>query len=258
MYNSRVRLGGIALSVPLLVGAFAFGVMQYLTGWDATAFGPGYEVAAVMRSLVTKAEFADPYLQPTGPTAHVAPVYVAILALIFSILPEPGAVLAAVVVSSACLALTFAILPAELRRNRARLAQHPSYNRAEAQLVAEMGETLYGRQKLSLAAAWISDHPAQFARLCLRRVFHYWWPSLDEGWQAAATCALTPLGILGWWRRRHCRHSAALALCLLLTSLPFVVVQTDNRYRYPTLWANALLAGALFGPLRDRAPGPAD
>jgi len=44
---------------------------------------PEREFGAIVKSLVQTGEFADPYLLPTGPTAHLPPVYPYLLALIY-------------------------------------------------------------------------------------------------------------------------------------------------------------------------------
>lgn len=44
-----------------------------------------WETFAVAHSLATTGEFADPYLLPTGPTAHLAPVYPYLLSLIYRV-----------------------------------------------------------------------------------------------------------------------------------------------------------------------------
>ncbi len=44
---------------------------------------PDWETGAVSISLATTGEFADPYVIPTGSTAHVPPIYVAAMSLIY-------------------------------------------------------------------------------------------------------------------------------------------------------------------------------
>src|SRR3990172_7063308 len=46
---------------------------------------PERELGAIARSLAETGQFADPYVVPTGPTAHLPPVSPAILALILSL-----------------------------------------------------------------------------------------------------------------------------------------------------------------------------
>ena len=51
---------------------------------------------------------------------------------------------------------------------------HPYLNEPESKRVRTMGELAYNRARMAEAKAWISTHPAAFAKLTLRRVglFH--------------------------------------------------------------------------------------
>lgn len=46
---------------------------------------PDWETGAVSISLATSGEFADPYLVPTGPTAHMPPLFVATLSILYRV-----------------------------------------------------------------------------------------------------------------------------------------------------------------------------
>jgi len=49
-------------------------------------FGPGYEILNVARTLAETGTFGNPYTAlPTGPTAHVAPIYPMFLALLIKL-----------------------------------------------------------------------------------------------------------------------------------------------------------------------------
>jgi hypothetical protein len=52
---------------------------------DALRPNTDWEPDAIAMSLVTVGQFADPYIVPTGPTAHMAPVFPLILALIYKV-----------------------------------------------------------------------------------------------------------------------------------------------------------------------------
>jgi hypothetical protein len=52
---------------------------------DALQPSTDWELDAIAISLATTGEFADPYIVPTGPTAHLAPIPPTILALIYQI-----------------------------------------------------------------------------------------------------------------------------------------------------------------------------
>ena len=124
----------------------------------------------------------------------------------------------------------------------ARTTQAAS-SRDEAALVASLGEGVYNRLRLLNALRWVRSHPRRFLELSAERTFYYWLPSPREGWEAYGYWLLTILGSVGAWLARKNRTAMLLALGLVAYSLPLVVIQTDVRYRFPTLWISALLAG---------------
>jgi hypothetical protein len=85
MRSARLRYKGVDKPrrlAPLLciLGACS----TILQGWLTQSFhsGPGYETFRVATNLVNHHAFANPFPPlPTGPTAHVAPIYPAIMAL---------------------------------------------------------------------------------------------------------------------------------------------------------------------------------
>ena len=73
---------------------------------------PKWETGAVALSLVERGEFADPYLIPTGPTAHMPPLEVGFFALLYKIVGYSylGGLIRWLLVMAAH-AATFALLP---------------------------------------------------------------------------------------------------------------------------------------------------
>ena len=72
----------------LLVFAVALAVrLFFLTLIPADALRPSadWELDAIAMSLVTEGQFANPYIEPTGPTAHLAPIPPFMLAVIYKI-----------------------------------------------------------------------------------------------------------------------------------------------------------------------------
>jgi len=55
----------------------------FLVPRDLIPPNPDWETGAVSISLATTGEFANPYLIPTGPTAHMPPLYVATMSLVY-------------------------------------------------------------------------------------------------------------------------------------------------------------------------------
>lgn len=60
--------------------------LLYFIPRDLIPPNPNWETGAVSLSLAQKGEFADPYLIPTGPTAHMPPLDVAAMSLLYRVL----------------------------------------------------------------------------------------------------------------------------------------------------------------------------
>jgi hypothetical protein len=72
----------------LLVFLLAFSIRLFfitLVPEDALRPSTDWELDSIAMSLATTGEFANPYILPTGPTAHLAPIPPAILALIYEV-----------------------------------------------------------------------------------------------------------------------------------------------------------------------------
>jgi hypothetical protein len=348
-------------------------IVQIPLGIHAVGFGLPYEVSTVATNLAESGEFRDPFGIPTGPTAHVAPVYAFVLATVFRILREPNRIVwATIFLNAGLLAFSAALLPRLSRRiygrsapgviggvllalsgrlmpqwevalaaalllgatlailegdaaiaglwcggclltnpvallplavllpsrgrrfaaiastvalvmcapwvarnwvvlgapyfvrdnlglelfisnndragpdlvgNDALWTLHPNQNRDEAAVVAAMGEAAYQRMRLRNAMEWVRSHRGRFLRLSLGRIFYYWLPHPREGWPYQSYWVLTVLGAAGVWLSRRNRAALLLAAAAVASSLPFVVIQTVGRYRFPSLWISALLAG---------------
>jgi len=76
----RTFLALFVLSLSLRLG------MLFLIPQSLIPPNPDWETGAVSISLATKGEFADPYLIPTGPTAHMPPLNVVAMSLIYRVL----------------------------------------------------------------------------------------------------------------------------------------------------------------------------
>jgi len=104
------KLAPTCFTLFLLAFFCAFG--QVSSGLVPFQFGPGFEVTNVAEHLATSGQFADPFSIPTGSTAHVAPVYTAVMALVFKIFGYTySAALIMTVLNAVLLALCAAILP---------------------------------------------------------------------------------------------------------------------------------------------------
>ena len=122
---------------------------------------------------------------------------------------------------------------------------HPLPGAAEAARVRRMGEIAYNRERLAHALAWCREHPGDFARLTLGRLFGFWaMPTGTQPWKDALLQPITVIGFAGLvlvWRRNR-EAGAVFAAALLGFPLVYYVVQLDPRYRYPMEWMFLLLA----------------
>jgi hypothetical protein len=369
----QVRRAPPNAGIYLFLLGFLGVLIQLPLGLDAVGFGPPFEAANVAKTLAATGNFRDPFAVPTGPTAHVAPVYPFIMATAIRVLQQPGAVVWSMILLNAALSgLAAAMLPAlsqriygrrtpgiagavllalstqlmpqwevalaavlllaaalaimdagpvraglwsgacilttplslpmlalllisrgkrffaigcvlalcvcapwilrnwmvmgapyfirdnfglelyisnndkaapDLIRNEALWTQHPNQNRAEAAVVARMGEGPYNRMRLRDALDWMRSHPRQFLRLNAGRAFYYWMPPAGEGWHVYGYWLATVLGIAGACLGRHNRAAMLLTAGAVVWWLPFLFIQTVGRYRFPSLWVSALLAG---------------
>jgi hypothetical protein len=98
---------------PLFVFGFAWTLLQFPLRITAAAFGQQLELLTVATNLATSGQFRDPFGVPTGPTAHVAPVYAVILAVAIKLFREPVTVtLAMMVVNAVLFGWAASLLPA--------------------------------------------------------------------------------------------------------------------------------------------------
>ena len=99
-----------------LLALFALGVLsslaQLLYG-SGIGFGRYFEPMSVARNLVKDHTFANPFTSaPTGPTAHVAPVYPAVVAGVLWLFGDTGGTAVPLILLAACLCgLHAALLP---------------------------------------------------------------------------------------------------------------------------------------------------
>ena len=90
----------------LVIAIFLASVAACAAQFTKGKFGAGFESVALARSLAEHGEYANPFLIPTGPSAHLAPLFPAFLALLIWLF---GYSLAFAVIASACAALTQAL-----------------------------------------------------------------------------------------------------------------------------------------------------
>ena len=82
------RLAKLSLYCLLVSMAAFFSLIIQMKFIRIIGMGPGFEPVSVAKSLATKGTFADPFSGPTGPTAHVAPLWPFMLAGLYRAAPD--------------------------------------------------------------------------------------------------------------------------------------------------------------------------
>ena len=123
---------------------------------------------------------------------------------------------------------------------------HPASNALEMQRYIEQGETRYIAGKGVLAKAWVQNHQAQFAWLCVRRATQFWtgfW-SFNRRYLEAEPLDLPNIpftifltwamvrGLRRWW---HEDRQAVLPylFAVLVFPLPYYLSHSSADYRQP-------------------------
>lgn len=118
--------------------------------------------------------------------------------------------------------------------------KHPVVNPRVFEEYRRMGEIAFNKVKSEEAMSWVRAHPADFARLSLKRVADFWdgaalnhEPPDDpwRPWMVSLESAPALLGLLLVLTRRV-RNSGPIVLMLLIYPLPYYVVYTNPRYRH--------------------------
>ena len=127
-------------------------------------------------------------------------------------------------------------------------ARHPIGSRPENQLVAQLGEVEYNRDRLGKALAWVNSHRSRFLSLTIQRARAFWYPQRQPAVWLMTTCGIIGLALL---LRRDPWMSIVFTTALLLYSLLYYFVEAQERYLYPVYWCVCLCAG-YFGATLTR------
>ncbi len=213
----------------LFILALAIRVHQLtpLPYWAVPSLHPDREIARIATSVAQTGEFADPYALPTGPTAHVPPIYPYILGGIyrlFGLTPTAGYVSYLFVAVAA--SLLYASLP--WFSNRVGLGRAAGFIGGLIGAVQLEERWLHAEDLMSLAL------------LLLLAAFLARWTSRRASWQGSLLLglgmgvsfhvqpALLPVMLgcmafeLWWWRGRRSRVLVAvMALGAVLACVPW-------------------------------------
>jgi len=108
--------------------------------------------------------------------------------------------------------------------------------------LARIGEAAVYDRLAKDAWGWIRANPQESLKLVFERFVAYWFP-----WDQPFPAIVTVLSFLGLWLSRRNALVKRLALALLVIfPIPYYIVEHSLRYRAPTFWFTALLAGILI------------
>lgn len=127
---------------------------------------------------------------------------------------------------------------------------HPMFSTKELQDVNRLGELRYNRDRGQQALRWISEHPARFWALVRDRFLYFWFP--PEHFLPLLITCLSVVGLAFLFIQGHRIVWFAIAT-LAVYPLPYYVVQASERFRYPVMWINLLLAGYALDRLYEEA-----
>lgn len=127
---------------------------------------------------------------------------------------------------------------------REKTVPHPDVNPAEALKMREMGELGYNRLRLREALAWMGANPVKFAKLTAQRTGNFLAPPRRSLMLRAVEASVVALALAGMalllLRRTQCGW---MLLAVWVTMPPiYLLLQSDERYRYPMEWSIFLCA----------------
>ena len=221
--------------VAVLLFTLAFiGAMVQLTQGEGVALGEGFETVAVARSLARNGTFADPFLAaPTGPTAHLPPLYPFLLAAVMRLLGDGlGFGITITMLNVVAQALNAALLPALSQRLLGD--SRPGVCGAAFSILLPTFQVFPAREAVLSATALILF--SLDSALQLEQTDRTVWRGARTGLWAGLVIMLNPalivvmgpwLVYLAWRGRvaidRLVRFGSAFALTALLVCLPWTV-----------------------------------
>ena len=118
--------------------------------------------------------------------------------------------------------------------------KHPMFSAAELQRLRAAGELNYNLGCARRALQWIRTHQRRFWQLVKDRVVYFWFP--PGKWLTGIITGLSCIG-LALALQRQPRLAAFAVSVFALYPLPYYVVQSSERFRYPIMWMTLILAG---------------
>jgi len=218
----------------VLIFLLAFAVRAYLLTLVPLERYPERfsELGAVARSLVERGQYADPYVLPTGPTAHPLPIYTGLIALLYRLC---GLTLTAEYVRCVIIILGYSVSYAMLPWVAARMGVG-----APAGVVSGLvGAVIPRRWMGEVHCAWDEQYAAIWLALLLVAVIRRWkrphssaMSSLLLGIAWGASFHVSPPFVIVlagclvfelWWRRdpQKWRGAAVMVVGVVLSCVPW-------------------------------------
>lgn len=134
-------------------------------------------------------------------------------------------------------------------------ATHPVASQTEVQLLNQLGEVRYDRNRAAAAWKWIASNPKRFRELTLARIFEFWFPEpVVPPYAAYGMWIITILSIPGLVLMVRHRNPVTWFLLIVWLAYPamYYIMVSCDRYRYPILWTSMLPAGYCLAALMIR------
>ncbi len=123
---------------------------------------------------------------------------------------------------------------------------HPAGSASELALMNHLGEVAFDRERTKATLKWIRSHPRRFEELTVARIREFWFPGtqspLYTTYAAWFISALSIPGIL-LMLRKGMPIAWVILILWMVYPLPYYVVVSGGRYRYPIIWSSLLAAG---------------
>ena len=190
----------------LFLTGFCWAILQLVVGLHAAEFSPAFETISIAHRLATSGEFADPFITPTGPTAHVAPVYPFLMAIVFNSFPRLAANLIITTLNAALLGLEMCLTAA-----------------LSASVFGSVRPGVFGALLLAAATRLLPQHDALFsgvlllssalALLAANPLRAGWWSGISVLTNPVSALAVSVLAIVRGWKFAALAGAIALAIC---------------------------------------------
>lgn len=120
---------------------------------------------------------------------------------------------------------------------------HPFASPQKRVMAKRVGELAFERETETEAKQWIRNHPKQFARLTLQRIYFFWFPVMKRELQTVLMALLFLASIpslVSLVRRKQPLGFAVLAVWIAYP-LVYYIIEEEARYPYLIQWSKYLL-----------------